>query len=316
MKIGTVDYKNGIFLAPMAGITDSSFRLLCAEQGAEGVCTEMISAKAIIYKNKKTRLLAFMREGEGNTAIQIFGSEPEIMAEASSELMEFSPSSIDINMGCPMPKIAGNGEGSELMRNPALCGRIVKAVSESVNVPVTVKIRLGTDEKCKNAAEVAAKCEENGAAAVFVHGRFASQKYSGRADYSGIAEVKRTVSVPCVANGDILTGQQAVFVREATGCDGVMIGRGSFGRPWVFAEMKAAFECGSYNEPAKEEKLALLLRHIELVYEEKGEHGIIEMRKHMYHYTKGVQGSAHIRSRINAMSSLEHARCIARSIFC
>lgn len=315
MKIGELEFRNGLFLAPMAGITDHAFRETCVSFGAECVTSELISAKAVTYGDKKTELLAALYENERPAAIQIFGSEPEIMAKAAKSLLRFKPQYIDINMGCPVPKLFRNGEGSALMRDPGLCERIVFAVRSAVDVPVTVKIRKGCTDGVNNAPEVAAACERGGASAVFVHGRTRSQMYSGLADRGIIKKVKETVSVPVIGNGDVACFADYVSMKEETGCDGVMIGRGAYGSPWVFAEIISGIEGRSYTPPTAEEKQKVLLRQLETVVAEKGTNGIREFRHHILKYCKGFSGSARLRGEISLISTVESAKEAIKKAF-
>lgn len=299
-----------VILAPMAGITDLPFRLLCKEQGADVMVTEMISAKALYYGNKNTLPLLATEEAEHPIGVQIFGSEPELMGEMARKLEDKGFAYIDINMGCPVPKIVNNKEGSALMRTPALAGEIVRAVSQAVSLPVTVKFRKGFDEESVNAPEFAKVMEESGAAAVAVHGRTRVQYYAGKADWDSIRAVKEAVSIPVIGNGDIFSGEDAVRLREYTGCDGVMVGRGAKGNPWIFREIKAAFSGEPIPErPSSEEVVATLLRHAALSVRYKGERmGIREMRKHTAWYTTGMPGSAALRNAVNQVETLEELR--------
>ncbi len=294
-----------VILAPMAGITDVPFRLLCKEQGADVMVTEMISAKALYYGNKNTLPLMQLEEEEKPVGIQIFGSEPELMAQMARKIQDRGFAFIDINMGCPVPKIVNNKEGSALMKNPKLAGQIVKAVSGAVDLPVTVKIRKGFDETDANAPELAAVLEENGAAAVAVHGRTRVQYYTGKADWDIIRKVKETVSIPVIGNGDIFCGEDVINMREYTGCDGVMVARGAKGNPWIFREIRAALSGETIPErPEETEVTAMLLRHAALSVRYKGEKmGIREMRKHTAWYTKGLHGSSGLRNAVNQVTT-------------
>lgn len=308
MKIGSIEFRHGLFLAPMAGITDHAFRALCVKNGAEGVTSELISAKGAYYGDRKTDSLARVFDDERIAAIQIFGSDPEIMANAAKLMMRFSPDYIDINMGCPVPKLYKNGEGSALMRNPKLCEEIVSAVVKAVEVPVTAKFRKTCDDdKPESAVDVARACESGGASAVFVHGRTRTQMYSGRADREIIKKVKNAVSIPVIGNGDVASFDDYISMREETGCDGVMIGRGAYGSPWVFDEIVCGLEGREYNEPTNSAKRKMLITQLDTVIEEKGLNGIREFRHHILQYCKGFSGSAKMRRDISLITSRESA---------
>lgn len=315
MKIGSIDFGTGIFLAPMAGITDRAFRALCVKYGAESVCSELISAKAVTYGDAKTDSLARLYDDERPAAIQIFGSDPDIMAEAAKRLMKFSPAYIDINMGCPVTKLLRNGEGCALMRDPVLCGRIVASVASAVEVPVTVKMRKYCDENGPDAVEVALSCEENGADAVFVHGRTRAQMYSGMADYAMIARVKDALKIPVIGNGDVTDYGSYIRIREETGCDGVMIGRGAYGRPWVFSEIRAKLAGSDYFEPTNAEKREALYFQLDTMIKEKGDRAVNELRHHLLRYCRGFSGSARLRNEISSVSTRGEAEKVIREIF-
>ena len=307
MKIGNVNLANPYILAPMAGVTDLPFRLLCKEQGAGLLCMEMISAKALQYKNKNTKALLAIHPEEYPVSLQLFGSDPKIMSEMAKKIEELPFQILDINMGCPVPKVVRNGEGSALMKNPKLVYEIVSAMVKAIDKPVTVKIRKGFDDSCINAVEIAKIIEEAGAAAVAVHGRTREQYYSGQADWDIIRQVKEAVSIPVIGNGDVTSPQKAEELVKQTGCDGIMIARGAQGNPWIFSEMITYEETGTLPErPGKEEVRDMMLRHARLQLKYKGEFiGIREMRKHVAWYTKGLKGSAKLREEINRVESYQ-----------
>lgn len=305
LKIGNVTLENRYILGPMAGVTDLPFRLLCKEQGAGLLCMEMVSAKAILYNNKNTETLLEIHPDEQPVSLQFFGSDPKIMSEMAKRVEERPFDIMDINMGCPVPKVVKNGEGSALMKNPKLVHEIVNAMVKAINKPVTVKIRKGFDDTCINAVEIAKIIEDAGAAAVAVHGRTREQYYSGTADWEIIRQVKEAVSIPVIGNGDVTSPQKAEELVKQTGCDGIMIARGAQGNPWIFSEMIAYEQTGQLpDRPARREVREMMLRHARLQLQYKGEYlGIREMRKHVAWYTKGLQGSAKLREEINRVES-------------
>ena len=307
MQIGSLKLENNVFLAPMAGITDRPFRTLCHEMGSGLVYSEMVSAKGIYYNNENTKQLLDIGEEEMPAALQLFGSEPEIMGAMGKKIEGINAGIIDINMGCPVPKVVKNGEGSALMKTPELAGKIIKALVEMQKKPVTIKIRKGFDDTCINAVEMAQIAEENGASAVAVHGRTREQYYSGKADWDIIKAVKKAVSIPVIGNGDIFKPQDAADMLEYTGCDAVMIARGAQGNPWIFKRTIAYLENGILlDEPTPQEKVSMALRHARMLIDYKGEFvGVRQMRAHMAWYIKGVQGASVIRDKINHCESYE-----------
>ena len=307
LRIGNTVLENNVILAPMAGVTDLPFRVLCREQGAGCVGTEMVSAKAILYNNKNTESLLEIHPDEQPVSLQFFGSDPKIMSEMAKRVEERPFDIMDINMGCPVPKVVRNGEGSALMKNPKLVYEIVSAMVKAIDKPVTVKIRKGFDDSCINAVEIAKIIEEAGAAAVSVHGRTREQYYSGQADWDIIRQVKEAVSIPVIGNGDVTSPQKAEELVKQTGCDGIMIARGAQGNPWIFSEMITYEETGVLPErPSLEEIRDMMLRHARLQLKYKGEFiGIREMRKHVAWYTKGLKGSAKLREEINRVESYQ-----------
>lgn len=310
MRIGNVTIENNLILAPMAGVTDLPFRLLCKEQGAGLVCTEMVSAKAISFHNKNTEALLRIDPGEGPVSLQLFGADPDIISSMAAYIEDRPFDILDINMGCPVPKVAGNGEGSALMKNPRLVEEIVAKTVRAVKKPVTVKIRKGFDENHVNAVEIARIAESAGAAAVTVHGRTREQYYSGNADWEIIRQVKEAVSIPVIGNGDVNSPERARQMMEQTGCDGVMIGRAARGNPWIFHRTQMFLETGvDPGKPTMEQVREMILRHGEMLLEYKGEYtGIREMRKHIGWYTAGFPHSSKLRAKTNELGSMEELR--------
>ena len=307
LTIGSVTLDNNVILAPMAGVTDLPFRLLCRGQGAGLVCMEMVSAKAIYYNNKNTEELLQVHPNEGPASLQLFGSDPRIVAEMAKRIEERPFAILDFNMGCPVPKVVGNGEGSALMKDPRLTEEILTALVKAVRKPVTVKIRKGFDEDHVNAVEIARIAESCGVAAVAVHGRTREQYYSGQADWDIIAQVKEAVSIPVLGNGDVDSPEKAEQMLRQTGCDGVLIGRAAQGNPWIFREVTEYLDRGTIpSRPDNAAKKELILRHAALQLEYKGEYiGVREMRKHLSWYTVGMPNSARFRREINAMETME-----------
>lgn len=317
LQIGNVTLDNNVILAPMAGVSDLPFRLLCREQGAGLVCMEMVSAKAIYYNNKNTDSLMEIHPEEMPVSLQLFGSDPQIISDMAKRIEERPFSILDINMGCPVPKVVNNGEGSALMRNPKLVEEILSSLVKAVNKPVTVKIRKGFDDTCVNAVEIAKIAESCGVAAVAVHGRTRAQYYSGKADWDIISKVKEAVSIPVIGNGDVDSPQAAKELLEQTGCDGVMIGRAAQGNPWIFRDVVSYLENGTIPAaPTNAEKRDLILRHAALQLEYKGEYtGVREMRKHLSWYTVGMPNSARFRQAINTMESMDELVQSVETIF-
>ncbi len=316
MKIKDIEFENNIFLAPMAGIADRAFRELCINFGAGYTVTEMVSSKGLTMGDKKSSELLTLGEIENPAGAQIFGDDPQIMVEAAVKCLDFHPQIIDINMGCPAPKIAMNGGGASLMKNPKLAGEIVKAVSEAVPVPVTVKIRKGWDNESVTAVELAQIAEQNGASAITVHGRTRMQMYSGEVDYDIIAKVKKSVSIPVIGNGDITDEQSATIMLEKTNCDAIMIGRGALGNPWLFRRINAYLsECRVLPEVGINEKMVVMLKHIQKIIEYKGEYTAMrEARHHAAYYTKGIRGGAALRKEISTFEHFEQLEELAYKI--
>ncbi len=316
MHIGSIEIENPLFLGPMAGVTDWAFRVVCAEQGANVTVTEMVSSRALVYRDKKSA--ALLKKNPGSVCgAQIFGNDPAIMAEAAQLALEISGCDfLDINMGCPMPKIANSGDGCGLMRTPELAGEIVRAVTDAVSVPVTVKCRLGWDKGSINVLDFTRRMEQNGAALVTVHGRTRSMLYTGVADWDMIRKVKEQLSIPVIANGDIVDAASALKCRNWTGADGLMIGRASFGDPWIFAQVQAALSGNPVPErPPLRERVETALKQFRLAYEDKGEHiACLEARKHFAWYLRGVAHSNYYKAQISNISKMEDIENIARGI--
>jgi len=309
MKIGNIEIKNNIMLAPMAGVTDYSYRHICKEMGAGVVVTEMISAKAMLYGNKNTIPLLKTDDFERPVGVQIFGSDPDIMADMALRLEETENYDfIDINMGCPVPKVVNNGEGSGLMKNPVLAGKIVETMTDKLTIPVTVKFRKGFDKDNINGIEFAKIMEESGASAVTLHGRTREQYYSGNADYDYIKKVKESINIPLIGNGDVHSVREANELMKYTGCDGVMIGRAARGNPWIFT--------GAEDKPDRKEVFDMILRHAKMMIEDKGEYsGIREMRKHVAWYTQGMRGCVNIRRQVNYIESYKDLEeCLSKEL--
>lgn len=315
--IKTILEKNPVVAAPMAGISDRPARLIAREYGCGLAYTEMISAKALTYQNKKTYLLMNMEDEQQPISMQIFGSEPDIMAEGARIMQEYGAQIIDINMGCPVPKVVNNGEGSSLMRNPDLAAEIVKAMVKAVTVPVTVKFRKGWDDTSVNAVEYAKLMEEAGVSAMAVHGRTRMQYYSGKADWDIIRQVKAAVTVPVIGNGDIFTPEDGKAMLEQTDCDGIMLGRGALGRPWLYQQVCDYLQTGNYaEEPSWEQRREIILHHAQFICAEKGEYiAMRELRKHIAWYYKGLPHAARMRDLINTVSTMSQLETLLQMKF-
>lgn len=307
LQIGNVNLQNNVVLAPMAGVTDLPFRLLCREQGVGLLCMEMVSAKAIYYNNKNTEELMRIEPEEKPVSLQLFGSDPYIMSEMAKRIEEKPFDILDVNMGCPVPKVVNNGEGSALMKNPTLVRDIVTAMAKAIRKPLTVKIRKGFDEEHVNAVEIAKIIEDSGAAAIAVHGRTRQQYYSGEADWDIIRQVKEAVSIPVIGNGDVKSPESAERLLRETGCDGIMIGRAAQGNPWLFGQITHYLDTGELlPKPELSEVKEMILRHARLQLKYKGEYtGIREMRKHVAWYTAGYPHSARLRASVNEIETME-----------
>ncbi len=298
-----------VLLAPMAGYTDVAYRALCTSFGCDRTCTEMISAKGLSYGNLRTESYLQLGDDETNVAVQLFGHEPAVLADAArmvADVLGSRLACIDLNMGCPAQKVVANGDGSALMRTPALAGRIMHAVCTASPVPVTVKFRKGWEDD--TACAFARIVQDNGAAALTIHARTRVQQYGGKADRACIAAVKAAVDIPVIGNGDVTDGASALAMQKETGCDGVMVGRGALGRPWIFAEIKSAIAGIPYTRPTERAQRALAYAHAVRILSEKGEHGLIELRKHMPFYLRGMHDAARLRVQVNQVESLEQLR--------
>lgn len=315
MNIGDINFSHIAFLAPMAGIADRAFRELCVQHGAAYAVSEMVSSKGLTMGDRKSAELLTLGN-EHPAGVQIFGDDPEIMARAAVKCLEYSPEIIDINMGCPAPKVAMNGGGASLLKNPDLAYEITKAVVNAVNIPVTVKIRKGWDDSSVNAVQMAELMEKAGAAAITIHGRTRTQMYSGKVDYDIIAAVKKAVSIPVIGNGDVVDEQSAAIMLEKTNCDALMIGRGALGNPWVFSRINAYLdECRVLPEPTVTQKMVTMLKHIEKIIEYKGEYTAMrEARHHAAYYTKGLRGGAALRKEISGYEHFEQLQELAFKI--
>lgn len=316
MKIGNIEIKNHAALAPMAGVADRAFRELCVSYGAAYVISEMVSSKGLTMQDKKSKELLFLSDDERPAGAQIFGDNPEIMAEAALKTLSFNPDFIDINMGCPAPKIAGNGGGSALLRNPPLISEIVEAVVKASPIPVTVKIRIGWDTESINAVEVAKRIEAAGASALTVHGRTRTQMYAPPVYIDEIAKVKKAVGIPVIGNGDIVDGKSAKRMLDETGCDFLMVGRGALGRPWIFESINSYLENGTIpEEPDIAERMRVMIEHIGLICRYKGERvGMREARKHAAWYIKGIRGAAAFRQEVGMLSDMEQLHELAERV--
>ncbi len=316
LQIGNVTLENNLILAPMAGVSDLPFRLLCREQGAGLVCMEMVSAKAILYKNRNTEELLTIDPKEHPVSLQLFGSDPDIISEIAKQIEERSFDILDLNMGCPVPKVVNNGDGSALMKNPRLAGEIIEKTARAIKKPLTVKIRKGFDDAHVNAVELAHIAQESGAAAVAVHGRTREQYYAGHADWDIIRQVKEAVSIPVIGNGDIRTPEDVAAMAEQTGCDGYMIARGAEGNPWIFRQILHYFETGEHlSRPDFSEVTEMLLRHAKMQIDCKGDYtGIREIRKHAAWYTAGYRNSSKLRGRINEVENYEQLEALFREV--
>ncbi|MDB2791536.1 tRNA dihydrouridine synthase DusB [Clostridioides difficile] len=307
MKIGNLELKNKVFLSPMAGVTDLPFRLICKEQGCGLLYTEMINGKALCYDDENTKKMLKIEEEEHPVAVQIFGSEPEFMGRAAEIMNDYSNEILDINMGCPAPKVVKNGDGSVLMKNPKLAEEVLRAVVKNSKKPVTLKIRKGWDDNSVNAVEIAKIAEDCGISALAIHGRTREQFYTGKADWDIIAEIKKNLSIPVIGNGDVFTIEDSINMLDKTGCDAIMIGRGAQGNPWIFKRINHYMNTGEIlPEPTLNEKISTAIKHLKLAVEEHGEYvAVREMRKHIAWYLKGLRNSAKLRDEINKIEDYQ-----------
>ncbi|NMS91479.1 tRNA dihydrouridine synthase DusB [Clostridioides difficile] len=307
MKIGNLELKNKVFLSPMAGVTDLPFRLICKEQGCGLLYTEMINGKALCYDDENTKKMLKIEEEEHPVAVQIFGSEPDFMGRAAEIMNDYSNEILDINMGCPAPKVVKNGDGSALMKNPKLAEKVLKAVVKNSKKPVTLKIRKGWDDNSVNAVEIAKIAEACGISALAIHGRTREQFYTGKADWNIIAEIKKNLSIPVIGNGDVFTIEDSINMLDKTGCDAIMIGRGAQGNPWIFKRINHYMNTGEIlPEPTLNEKISTAIKHLKLAVEEHGEYvAVREMRKHIAWYLKGLRNSARLRDEINKIEDYQ-----------
>nr|WP_207744187.1 tRNA dihydrouridine synthase DusB [Romboutsia sp. 1001713B170131_170501_G6] len=307
IKIGNLELENKVFLSPMAGVTDLPFRLICKEQNCGMLYTEMINAKALCYDDENTKKMLKIEDAEHPVAVQIFGSDPEFMGRAAQIMNEYPNEVLDINMGCPAPKVVKNGDGSALMRNPKLAEEVLKAVVKNSDKPVTLKIRKGWDDNSVNAVEIAKIAEACGISALAIHGRTREQYYSGKADWDIIGEIKKNISIPVIGNGDVFTVEDARNILDKTNCDAIMIGRGAQGNPWIFKRINHYMQTGEIlPEPTLEEKINTSIKHLDLAVKEHGEYvAVREMRKHIGWYLKGLKNSARVRDEINKIESHE-----------
>lgn len=307
MKIGNLELKNKVFLSPMAGVTDLPFRLICKEQGCGLLYTEMINGKALCYDDENTKKMLKIEEEEHPVAVQIFGSGPEFMGRATEIMNDYSNEILDINMGCPAPKVVKNGDGSALMKNPKLAEEVLRAVVKNSKKPVTLKIRKGWDDNSVNAVEIAKIAEDCGISALAIHGRTREQFYTGKADWDIIAEIKKNLSIPVIGNGDVFTIEDSINMLDKTGCDAIMIGRGAQGNPWIFKRINHYMNTGEIlPEPTLNEKISTAIKHLKLAVEEHGEYvAVREMRKHIAWYLKGLRNSAKLRDEINKIEDYQ-----------